>query len=92
MLNKYMKVNSFHFIGGGRLNVPVHKYNRMLLLFIYLYLLVVTEDHCIPEYRETELLHQFCTDILRVNVHKTVCLYCRFKTSTNSSKLVPYDL
>nr|XP_034319194.1 uncharacterized protein LOC105345443 isoform X1 [Crassostrea gigas] len=50
---------------------------------------VLTEDHCIPEYRETELLHRFCTDILRVNIHNTVCLYCRYRTSTNSTIIVP---
>lgn len=52
--------------------------------------LVVTEDHCIPEYRETHLLHQFCTNILRVNITNIVCLYCRYRTSTNSSKYKSY--
>lgn len=86
MFNRYIKVISFHFLeGGGAVKCTLIQSH---VIFFHLFdPLVLTEDHCIPEYRETALLHRFCTDILRVNIHNTVCLYCRYRTSTNSSKL-----
>ena len=55
--------------------------NIRMILFVDL-----TADHCIPDYRATELLYQFCTRITKVTIHGTICLFCHYKASDNQCK------